>query len=76
MKFSFAYTLFCLLSLSLAICSAKLYVYLHALAVLDTPSSLENNATNGYNASEHTLLAKWVPALLVTLSKKPGWGNT
>jgi hypothetical protein len=76
MKFSFAHALFCLLSLSPAICSAKPYVYPHAPAALDTPSPSENNATNGYDASEHTLLAKRVPAPPVTLSKKPGWGDT
>jgi hypothetical protein len=76
MKFSLTQALFCLLSLSPAICSAKPYVYPHAPAAPNTPGPSDNNATNSDNASEHTLLAKREPPPLVTLSKKPHWGDT
>jgi hypothetical protein len=76
MKFSLTQALFCLLSLSPAICSAKPYVYSHAPATPNTPSPSDNNAKNNYDASKRTLWAKRVPGPLVTLSKQPNWGDT
>jgi hypothetical protein len=76
MKFSLTQALFCLLSLSPPICSAKPYVYPYALTAPNTPSPSDNNATNGYDASKHTPWAKRVPGPQVTLSKKPNWGDT
>ncbi|KAF2822732.1 hypothetical protein CC86DRAFT_385645 [Ophiobolus disseminans] len=79
MQFSVTQALFCLLSLSPAICSAKPYARHSAPATLNALNSSDSDVTNGYHgpaANQHTPWIKRVPAPPVVLSKKPQWGDT
>jgi hypothetical protein len=79
MKFSLTQALFCLFTLSPAICSAKPYIQPYGPSTPNTLDLSDSGVTTGYDASTantHDPWAKRVPAAEVILSKKPQWGNT
>jgi hypothetical protein len=80
MRFSFTKTLFCVISLSQAICSARPYHYSNIPPAVQALRRSDSEAAGGREdvtvTNEHTQWVKRVPAPTVALSLQPHWGTT